>query len=342
MSALGDLDARSREIFRQLVETYIRSGEPVGSRTLSHDARLGVSPATIRNVMADLTDLGLLYSPHVSAGRVPTEMGLRLFVDSLMQLSDLSDAERRAIDSGAVDDGGVSVLEQAAARLSGLTQTAGLVVAPKVEAPLRHIEFVATAPGEALAVLVFEDGRVENRVMRIPEGLPASGLVQAGNYLSARLRNRTIKEARDSILAELEANRAELDALTAKLVQDGVADLAGGERSSLIVRGRGRLLEDASAEDFERVRMLFDDLERKQDVIDLLNAAREGAGVRIFIGSENRLFSLSGSSVIVAPYRDGANRIVGVLGVIGPTRLNYARVIPIVDYTAEAVSRLLK
>ena len=342
MSVLNDIDARSREIFRQVVEAYLKSGEPVGSRTLSQDPRIAVSAATVRNVMADLTDLGLLHAPHVSAGRLPTELGLRLFVDSLMQVSELSDEERRAIDSGAAVEEGGSVLEQAAAKLSGLTQAAGLVVAPKLEAALRHIEFVATGPRQALVVLVFEDGRVENRLISTPEGLPASALISAGNYLSSRLRGRTIREMRDAIFTELETRRAELDALTTRLVRDGVAEVSGGERSSLIVRGRGRLLDEAAGADLERVRMLFDDLERKQDVIDLLNAAREGEGVRIYIGSENRLFSLSGSSVIIAPYRDQNRKIVGVLGVIGPTRLNYARVIPIVDYTAEVVSRLLK
>lgn len=342
MSALNELDARAREIFRDLVEEYLRTGEPVGSRTLSQSSGLGLSAATIRNVMADLTDLGLLHAPHISAGRLPTERGLRLFVDSLMQMSDLTEEERREIDAGPVGAEGDTVLEKAAAKLSGLTHTASLVLAPKTEAPLRHIEFVSTSPGQALVILVFEDGRVENRIITLPEGLPGSALIYAGNYLSERLRGRTISETREEILREIENRQAALDALTSRLVQEGVAEIAGGERSSLIVRGRANLLDDASQEDLERVRMLFDDLERKRDVIDLLNAARDGEGVKIFIGSENRLFSLSGSSVIVAPYRDQSRRIVGVLGVIGPTRLNYARVIPIVDYTAEVVSRMLK
>jgi heat-inducible transcriptional repressor len=342
MSILNDIDARAREVFRQIVEAYLETGEPVGSRTLSHDRRLAVSAATIRNVMADLTDMGLLHAPHISAGRLPTELGLRLFVDSLLQIGDLTEEERRAFDAGADEAGAATVLEQTAAKLSGLTRTASLVVAPKTEAPLRHIEFVSTSPGQALAILVFEDGRVENRVMKTPADLPASGLIAAGNYLSARLRGRTISETRESILREIERNQADLDALTARLVSDGVAEIASADRMSLIVRGRGRLLDESAAQDLERVRMLFDDLERKRDVIDVLTAAKDAEGVKIFIGSENRLFSLSGSSVIVAPYRDAARNIVGVLGVIGPTRLNYARIIPIVDYAAEAVSRRLK
>lgn len=342
MSVLNDIDARAREIFRQIVQSYLETGEPVGSRTLSQDRRLAVSAATIRNVMADLTDLGLLHAPHISAGRLPTELGLRLFVDSLLQLGDISDDERRALDVAGEEEGAGSVLEQAAAKLSGLTRAASLVVAPKSEAPLRHIEFVATSPGQALAVLVFEDGRIENRVMKTPAGLPSSALIAAGNYLSARLRGRTIGETRDAILKEIDNNKAALDELTARLVSDGVAEISSAERTSLIVRGRGRLLEEAATEDLERVRMLFDDLERKRDVIDVLNAAKEAEGVKIFIGSENRLFSLSGSSVVAAPYRDAQANIVGVLGVIGPTRLNYARIIPIVEYAAEVVSRRIK
>ncbi len=335
------MDARARDVFRRIVETYLETGEPVGSRTLSHGDGLDVSAATIRNVMADLTDMGLLFSPHVSAGRLPTEFGLRLFVDGLMQLGDLTDGERRALDVSAAPGDGDSVLEQAAARLSGLTQTASLVVAPKSEGQLRHVEFVATSPAEALAILVYEDGRVENRVMSTPADLPPSSLISAGNYLSARLRGKSLGEMREQILGEVASNEAELDELTSRLVRDGVADLTEGERSSLIVRGRGRLLDEAAEEDLERVRMLFDDLERKRDVIDVLNAAKGGEGVKVFIGSENRLFSLSGSSVIAAPYRDQSNAIVGVLAVLGPTRLNYARIVPIVNYSADAVSRVL-
>ncbi len=342
MSILNDIDARAREIFKQIVEAYLEIGEPVGSRTLSHDHRIAASAATIRNVMADLTDLGLLHAPHVSAGRLPTELGLRLFVDSLLQIGDLSEDERRTLDVAGDEQGAGSVLEQTAAKLSGLTRTASLVVAPKAESPLRHIEFVSASPGQALAILVFEDGRVENRVMKTPHDLPASGLIAAGNFLSTRLRGRTISETRDAILKEIETNRAELDELTARLVSDGVAEISSAERTSLIVRGRGRLLEEAASHDLERVRMLFDDLERKRDVIDVLNAAKEAEGVKIFIGSENRLFSLSGSSVVAAPYRDARANIVGVLGVIGPTRLNYARIIPIVEYAAEVVSRRIK
>lgn len=341
MTVLGDIDERSRDIFRRLVETYLATGEPVGSRTLSHNSQIAVSAATVRNVMADLTDMGLLHSPHISAGRLPTELGLRLFVDGMMQVGDLTAEERRAIEAETRADSADSLLEMAASRLSGLTQSASLIVAQKSDAPLRQIEFVRTGAGKALVIMVFEDGRVENRIINAPDDLPPSALIAAGNYLNARLRGRSLGDTRAKILAEVESNRAELDDLTSRLVRDGVADLTGDENWQLIVRGRGHLI-DESEQDIERVRMLLDDLERKRDVIELLTAARDGEGVKVFIGSENRLFSLSGSSVITAPYRDENRKIVGILGVIGPTRLNYARVVPIVDYTAEVLSRMLK
>lgn len=342
MSLIDEIDARSRDVFRRLVETFLQTGEPVGSRTLSQDEMIDVSAATIRNVMADLTDKGLLHAPHISAGRLPTELGLRLFVDCLMEVGDLSEGERRAIEGEATDNLVSEKLDEAARRLSGLTQSASLILAPGSEAPVRHIEFIHAGDESALVVIVGEDGNVENRVVATPKGLPPSALVSAGNYLNARLRGRTLREAQDRILFELENNRAELDHLTRKLVAAGVAEMSGGEDWTLIVRGQGRLIDDDAVQDLERVQMLFDDLERKRDVIDLLSAARDGQGVKVFIGSENRLFSLSGSSVIAAPYRDENRKIVGVLGVIGPTRLNYAKVVPIVDYTAEVVSRMLK
>ena len=342
MNALNDIDQRSRDIFRRIVETYLATGDPVGSRTLSNDMSISVSAATIRNVMADLTDIGLLHAPHISAGRLPTDIGLRLFVDGLMQVGELTPDERRVIESETSDGSIETLLEDAAARLSGLTQTASLIVTQKSEAPLRQIEFLSTGPGKALVVMVFEDGRVENRVIEAPENLPSSALIAAGNYLNARLRGRSLNETRASILKETKTSRAELDELTSKLVRQGIADIAGGEDWTLIVRGRGHLLDDDAAQDLERIRMLLDDLERKRGVVDLLTAAKAGEGVKVFIGSENRLFSLSGSSIIAAPYHDENRKIVGVLGVIGPTRLNYAKVVPIVDYTAEVLSRMLK
>ena len=342
MDLVDDIDKRSREVFRRLVETYLSTGEPVGSRTLSNDRAIDASAATIRNVMADLTDLGLLHAPHISAGRLPTELGLRLFVDGLMQVGELSENERRAIESEETSEDVNALLTEAATRLSGLTNTASLIISPKFDAPLRQIEFVPTGPDQALVVLVLEDGRVENRVISIPENLPSSALTAASNYMNARLHGRSLSQSRDRILMEIEENRAELDQLTARLVKQGIAEMSGGEDWSLIVRGRGNLLDENATHDIERVKMLFDDLEQKRDVIELLTAAREGEGVKIFIGSENRLFSLSGSSVITAPYRDKSQKLVGVIGVVGPTRLNYAKVIPIVDYTAEVLSRMLK
>jgi len=312
---------------------------------------MSLSPASIRNVMADLEAMGLLYAPHTSAGRAPTERGLRLFVDGLLEIGELAPGERATIEArvAATGRGVEEVLTQATMMLSGLSRCAGLLVAAKQESALKHIEFVSVAPGKALVVIVTEDGQVENRVIDIPLGLPVSALAEASNYLNARLRGRTLDSARSEIVAELESARAELDALTAKIVAEGLATLAtpaGGvrnvEEKVLIVRGASHLLDSVDAQtDLERVRNLFDDIERKNELIQLLELAKEGAGVRIFIGSENRLFSLSGSSIVAAPYANAQGKIVGVIGVLGPTRLNYGRIIPMVDHTAKVVGRLL-
>jgi heat-inducible transcriptional repressor len=348
----GELGARPREIFRHLVEAYLTTGEPVGSRTLSQRLPHTLSPASIRNTMADLEQMGLLYAPHTSAGRVPTERGLRLFVDGMLQIGDLTREERAQIEERISASGQPmeEVLSKAATMLSGLSRCAGLLVAEKQEVPLKHVEFVNVSPGRALAVLVGAGGSVENRLIDTPLGLPPSALAEAANYLSAKLAGRTLEAAKSDILKEIEEHRAELDQLTARIVAEGLATLSarppGGDASAgdkiLIVRGASNLLEDVEAQsDIQRVRTLFDDIERKNDLIALLELARTGQGVRIFIGSENKLFSLSGSSVVAAPYADAKGKVVGVIGVIGPTRLNYARIVPMVDYTARMVSRLL-
>jgi heat-inducible transcriptional repressor len=344
--SLAQLNDRSREIFRGIVESYLTTGEPVGSRHLSRIIPLTLSPASVRNVMSDLEQLGLIYAPHTSAGRLPTEMGLRFFVDALMQIGDLTQEDRRSIEgqvaaSGKTVDG---VLNEASALLSGLTRAAGVVLTAKINARLKHIEFVRLEPERALVVLVTEDGQVENRILNIPLGLPTSALVEASNFLNARIRGKTLIEAQADLESAIAASQAELDQLTQKIISGGLASWSGGESGDrkLIVHGHANLLDDLRAlEDLERVRLLFDDLEAKRGVIDLLGRAERAEGVRIYIGSENKLFSLSGSSTIVSPYHDAAGRIVGVIGVIGPTRLNYARVIPMVDYTAKVVSKLL-
>ena len=346
--ALAQLNERSREIFRQIVESYLATGEPVGSRNIARVIPMTLSPASVRNVMADLEQLGLVYAPHTSAGRLPTEIGLRFFVDALMQVGDVTERERQSIEAQIAAAGhsksAEAVLTEASGLLSGLSRAAGVVLAAKANIRLKHIEFVRLEPARALVVLVAEDGQVENRILDVPAGLPTATLTEATNFLNAHIRGKTLAEARAELERALEASQAELDALTQRIVAAGLASWSGGDDDDrkLIVRGQANLLEDLKAlEDLERVRLLFDDLETKRGVADLLGRAEAAEGVRIFIGSENKLFSLSGSSTIVAPYRDSTGRIVGVLGVIGPTRLNYARIIPMVDYTARVVSKLL-
>ncbi len=345
---LVEINDRSREIFRRIVESYLATGEPVGSRNLSRVLPMTLSPASVRNVMTDLESAGLIYAPHTSAGRLPTEAGLRFFVDAMLEVGAVSAEDRARIEAEVKASGKQmttdAILAETTAMLSGLSRGAGAVATHKATSRLKHIEFVRLDVGRALVVLVSEDGSVENRIVELPPGLPASALIEASNYLSARIRDKTITELSGEIESERRRAEGELDSLTARLVEGGLASWAGQSDSrQLIVRGQANLLEDLRAmEDLERIRLLFADLETKKDVIELLSRAEQGEGVRIFIGSENKLFSLSGSSLVAAPFRDGSQKIVGVVGVIGPTRLNYARIVPMVDYTAKVVSEMLR
>ena len=343
---LAELNQRSRDIFRMIVDAYVETGEPIGSRTLSRQLGMDLSPATIRNVMADLEEAGLLFAPHTSAGRLPTELGLRLFVDGLLQVGDLTDEERENIESQCVTAGRGTkdILEEATKALSGLSSCAGLVMAPKVDRPLKHIEFVPLAPDRALVVLVSSDGLVENRVLELPPGMPVSSLIQASNFLVSRAVGHTIAEVRARILDEIVQQRGQLDTLSAKVVEAGLAVWTGvpSEEGTLIVKGQSRLLNDiAAVDDLARIRGLFDALETKETMVRMLDAAMRAEGVQIFIGAENSLFSHTGCSMIVAPYKDTEEQVVGAIGVIGPTRINYARIVPMVDYTAKLVGRIL-
>ncbi|HIJ38473.1 MAG TPA: heat-inducible transcriptional repressor HrcA [Rhodospirillaceae bacterium] len=340
-----ELSERSREVFREIVDTYVQTGEPVGSRTLSRRLSVTLSPATIRNVMADLEESGLLFAPHTSAGRLPTEAGMRLFVNGLLELGTLQEAERERIDRQCQATGKSleTVIGEALSTLSGLSRCAGLVLAPKTQVGLKHIEFVPLGPCRALVVMVTDDGVVENRVLDLPREVTPSVLVEAGNYLNARVVGRTLDEAREQIRNDLETHRSQLDSLTSKVVSAGLATWAGGgDGAQLIVRGQSHLLDDVTAlDELERIRGLFEALETKETLLRLLDLTNRAEGVQIFIGAEHDLFKVSGCSVIVAPYHNSRDQIVGAIGVIGPTRINYARIIPLVDYTAKVIGRLI-
>lgn len=347
---LSDMDARARAVFKDIVQSYLETGQPIGSRTLALSGGRSLSPATIRNTMADLTRYGLLAAPHVSAGRIPTQMGLRLFVDGLLELGDLPPSEQTKLEQqlGTMDRDPNTVLEQASSLLAGLAGGAGLVLTPEHDTSkaVRHVEFVNLGGEQTLVVIAYVDGSVENRLMPYPAGLLPSSLEHAGNFLSARLKGRRLSDARADILAEIKDGLAAIDAAAGNLIEQGLAAWADNGTSkserALIVRGRDRLLDNLEAQtDLERIQLLFRDLEQKEDLIALLDQAESADGVKIFIGTENPLFSLSGSSVVVAPYRDTEQRIIGAVGVIGPTRLNYGRVIPVVDYTAQLVGKLI-
>ena len=337
-----ELTERARDIFRRVVEGYLESGHPVGSRTLAASQEINLSPASIRSVLSELESLGLLAAPHTSAGRMPTDSGLRLFVDGMMQVAEPTAEERAAIEQRLGQPG---PLEQALAAtssmLSDLSAAAGVVMVPRREPRLAQMGIVPLDERRALAVLVGQDGSVENRLMELPPGASATAMQEAGNYITARLAGQTLASAAGAMRAEITSGQAALDDAARDLVERGLAVWSAdfAQRPVLIVRGQANLLDATTLDDIERVRSLIDDLESKQAVAELLESAREAEATRIFIGAENRLFSLSGSSVIAAPYRDREGRVVGVLGVIGPTRLNYARVVPMVDFTARSLGK---
>ncbi len=342
----AEMNERSREVFRRVVEGYLETGAPVGSRTLTRSLSEQVSAATIRNVMQDLEHLGLLGSPHVSAGRVPTQIGLRMFVDGILEVGDVTGEDRQTIDQtiGNKQQDVNTLLDRVGSALSGMTRGASLVLTPKQEAPIKHIDFVSLSRERALVVLVFADGRVENRLFTPPMGQTPSSMREAANFLNAIAEGHTLSEMGAVIKREIAARRSEIDGLAAELVESGFAtwENEGENTERLIVRGRGNLLSEHETEaDLDRIRTLFDDLERKRDIAQFLELAEGGDGVRIFIGSENKLFSLSGSSLVVSPYMNADQKIIGAVGVIGPTRLNYGRIVPIVNYTAQLVGKMI-
>ena len=339
-----DMNTRSREVFRRVVEGYLENGEPMGSRTLTRTLTEKVSAATVRNVMQDLEYLGLLDSPHISAGRIPTQMGLRMFVDGLLEIGEMNVVDREKLNATVADtaqdvDG---MLDQIGSALSGITQGASLVLTPKQQAPIKHIEFVSLAEDRALVVLVFANGQVENRLFMPPPGQTPSSMREAANFLNALIEGRTLSDLQGAVKTEIAARRQEIDTLAHDLVESGLAvwQNKGDRHERLLVRGRANLLDgDAEEADLTRIRTLFDDLERKRDIAEFLELTEDGEGVRIFIGSENKLFSLTGSSLVVSPYMNADRKIVGAVGVIGPTRLNYGRIVPIVDYAAQLVGK---
>jgi heat-inducible transcriptional repressor len=345
MTKLEELDKRSREVFRHIVDAYVETGEPIGSKNLSGRLGMSLSPATIRHVMADLEQAGLLYAPHTSAGRLPTEAGLRHFVHGILELGDITPQEQKEIEKHCKTTGKSlpTLLEDATQALCGLSRCAGIVLAPKSEAILKHVEFVALNPGRTLVVLITEDGLVENRIIETPIGLPPSSLTEAGNYLNNRLAGRTLKEAKALILGELDDNKTQLDLLTTKVVEEGLAIWGGqGTAASLIVRGQSNLLQDVRhMEEFNKIRTLFEALDTQKEIVELLDKAIAADGVQIFIGSDSSLFKLSGCSLIISPYSTDNGRIIGAIGVIGPARLNYSRVIPMVDYTAKLIKKTI-
>lgn len=338
---IPELNQRSQDIFRLIVDAYLETGVPVGSRTLSKLLVDGLSPATIRNVMQDLEDMGLLYAPHTSAGRLPTEHGLRLFVDGLMEVANLDAADKQQIEALQRGHSTEQVYADASSMLAGLSSCAGVVLTPTAEKPIKSIQFTLLSPGQALVIVVGADGSLENRLMQVPLDVSTSTLLTASNYLNDRLSGRTLAEAKKQILDDIQNNKSTLDRLTAAVVAQGLASTPdnGG---TLVVRGTAQLLNDVKAiEELTRIRKLFEALEKQETILKLLDAAQTANGIRIFIGAENQIFGDAGLSMIVSPYKDSQKRVVGAIGVIGPTRVNYGRIVPIVDYTSQILARLV-
>jgi heat-inducible transcriptional repressor len=342
---ITELNERSRTIFRFIVDSYLATGQPVGSRTISDTAGLNLSPASIRNTMADLENSGLLYSPHTSAGRLPTEAGLRLYIDGIMQIGGLSAEERKAIEASAnASNRSINeILDETTTLLSGLSSCASLVIAPKTAGSIKQIQFAQISPRKILAILMLQNGLVENRIIMLEEDIPGTSLIAAANYLNAKLAGKTILEAGKNIAHEIRENKTQLDSITQRLVQKGLAVPPNGEQDGrIIIRGQSRLLEDVKAiEDLERARALLGYLEQQQNMLSLLGSIDQAEGVQIFIGTENKIFDQSGWSLIISPYKDREERIIGAIGVIGPTRLDYDRIIPMVDYTSRIVGKLV-
>lgn len=341
---IHSLNERSREIFRFIVDSYLETGEPVGSRTISQSCGISLSPASIRNYMSDLEKCGLLYAPHTSAGRLPTETGLRLYIDGLMQMGGLSAEERKTIESSCRAQGTPigEVLERTSALLSGLSACASLVIAPKASTSVRQIQFVPLDLRKILIVLVMENGLVENRVMDMPDDVPAHTLIAATNYINSKLGGKTIENLQAAITQDIQDNKTKLDGLTNDLIQRGLALPNTKSDGHIIIRGQSRLLEDVKAiEQLERARMLLGYLEEQKNMLKILENVENADGVQIFIGAENKIFDQSGWSMIISPYKNSSEKIVGAIGVIGPTRLNYDRIIPMVDYTSRIIGRML-
>ena len=342
---ITELNERAEAVLRYIVDTYMESGEPVGSRTISKGLGLNLSAATIRNVMADLENEGLLFAPHTSAGRMPTQQGLRFYVDGLMEIGSLTSDERQNIKSQCLAAGHSmeTLFDQASKTLSGLSSAAGLVVAPKTDKPLKQIQFVKLDNRRVLIVMVAQSGLVENRVMEVDQDVSESNLSAAANYLNAKLEGKTLNQTKKLVAADILGQQAQLDRITADLVQRGIA-LTSPENTPghLIVRGQTELLKDVKAiEDLEKAQALLAVLEEQETMARLLDSVEDADGVQIYIGTENRMFEHSGWSMVISPYKGQENQIIGAIGVIGPTRLNYSRVIPLLDYTSKVIEKIM-
>jgi len=340
-----ELSDRSKQIFKGVIESYLDSGEPVGSEALSKKLGINISTSTIRSIMANLQKEGLLFAPHISAGRLPTDKGMRYFVDGVLEFGRLSKSERETIKNQCRSKG-ISfedVLDEASKILSSLSNCAGFVVAPKYQNKIKHIEFIRLSSNQIMSIVANENGLVENRILDSNNSYSENTLKQVSNYLNSKFSGKTIDEIKKIISNEIENSQLELNTLSKKLVKEGIIELVpNSEAPYIFLHGQSSLLEDnIVTKDLDQMRNIFDDIENKSNFLSVLESTNKGKGVQIYIGAQNFLFNHSGLSMIMAPYINNEQKIIGAIGVLGPMRINYARIVPLVDYTSKVIGRIL-
>ena len=340
-----ELSHRSKQIFKSVVETYLETGSPSGSETILKKGLIDLSSSSIRSILAELQKEGFLYAPHTSSGRLPTDKGMRLFVDGLLEFGRLSKNEQENIKQQCVSKGASfqDVLEEASKLISGLSNHAGIVVAPKFQNKIKHIEFIRLNNSQVMSIIASINGQIENRIINEKGLYSDNTLKEISNYLNSKYTNKNIDEIKKNIKDDIKNSKGRLEVLSKNLVKKGILELEPNtENPYIFLHGQSSLLGDEIiSKDLDQIRKLFDEIENKNTFVNILENTNAAKGVQIFIGSQNFLFKHSGLSMVMAPYKNKAQEIIGAIGVVGPTRLNYSRIVPLVDYTSKIIGKVL-
>jgi len=340
-----ELSDRSKQIFKSVVETYLETGSPSGSETILKKGGVNLSSSSIRLILANLQKEGLLFAQHTSAGRLPTDKGIRFFVDGLLEFGRLTQDERDNIKQQCLAKGTSfqEVLDEASKVISGLSSHTCIVVAPKNQNSIKHIEFIRLNSSQVMSIIASANGQIENRIIDDGGVYTDNILREISNYLNAKYLNKSIGEIKRNIQLEINNSKGRLEVLSQNLVQKGILEIApNSENPYIFLHGQSNLLEDEIiSKDLDQIRKLFDEIENKTNFLEILENTNSAKGVQIFIGSQNFLFKHSGLSMIMAPYKDKDQKIIGAIGVMGPTRLNYAKIVPLVDYTSKIIGKVL-